>query len=675
MNDIDMDDLPLSERDRILKLYEACQQILAESQRYGARQRAIRDAATLCNISPSAMRRWFDIWRANDGDPMALIDRRYRQAQNRSRTGLPRFITYWHGLCTQCQRYGGIPAARLQLLKNWTERAEIIPGYEDWEGWPLIPSGWSLRNLQRIAPDKLETIALKQGICAAAPQLAQVLATRAGLWLGSHFLFDDVWLDLYVLSGRDKGQPLQLGCLEYYTAKRVCWGQKIRCRNEETGKMIHLNQQDMRCLLALWGATIGYSPRGTTLVVENGTAAIPKEIEELLATASGGLIKVDRSGISGVRQTLKNGFSGRGVGNPRHKAALESFHNLLHNRLCHLPAATGHDRTPPETLHGLLKEEDQLIKAADHLEPQKQHLIRHYMLTMPELCDALAQIVAEINARTNHNLEGWERCGFMIEELRLSPTSPWTPANQVHPSMADQIIRTACETGADLIRRRKMSPTEAWTYEESKTPNALIKLPPWCICQILGQDMARTIKVTGPYIRIKDQSIQSEELIYEARTITTSGAIRELPNGSYIGYINPFNPVELFVTSPTGKIIGTAHLVQRVCTADVHAVEQAMGKAAGRRAQQLEYSRIIGAKTEAHILRTRTHNKRLIDGAPVTADDYAETYRITSSPADSAQNTRATRQATQTLPDISILPATQNDDSDTARQLPTVRFL
>ena len=139
-----------------------------------------------------------------------------------------------------------------------------------------------------------------------------------------HFLFDDVWLDLQVLSGRDKGQPLQLGVLEYLTGKRVAWGQKIRRRDEETGKMIHLNKRDMRSILALWGATIGYSPRGTTLVVENGTAAIDKEMEELLYHASGGLIKVDRSGIGGVRQTLKQGHGGRGVGNPRHKAPLES---------------------------------------------------------------------------------------------------------------------------------------------------------------------------------------------------------------------------------------------------------------------------------------------------------------------------------------------------------------
>ena len=39
-----------------------------------------------------------------------------------------------------------------------------------------------------------------------------------------------------------------------------------------------------------------------------------------------------------------------------------------------------------------------------------------------------------------------------------------------------------------------------------------------------------------------------------------------------------------------------------------------MGKAAGYREQQLEYARIIGANTEADIVRKREHNRRLMEG-------------------------------------------------------------
>ena len=669
-----MDNLPLLERDKALALYAACKRIKEASACRGLKMRAIDEAAALCGISAVSMRRWYEAWRAAGEDPLSLVDRRYRKQQARSRTTLPRFLADWHERCIQCQRKGGVPTAHLQLLQDWSQRRKTIPGYEDWPGWPRIPEGWSLRNLQRLAPQSLETVALKQGIRAAAPQLAQVLATREGLWLGSHFMFDDVWLDLLVLAGRDKGQPLQLGVLEYLTGKRVAWGQKIRRRDEETGKMIHLNQRDMRCILALWGATVGYSPRGTTLVVENGTAAISKELEELLYHASGGLIKVDRSGIGGVRQTLKQGHGGRGVGNPRHKAPLESYHNLQHNRVSHLPGATGHDRTPPETLHGLARAEDQLIKAADKLPAERAGQIKHYMLTMDELSHELTKIVRDINARTTHKLEGWERCGYTVEEMRLSASSPWTPSGEVDPAIAQTIVRNACETGADLVRRRRMSPAEAWDYEEAKGNN-LIKLPAWCICQILGMEMARPIKVASAYIRMRNKDIRDEELIYEARVVTPDGARRELAPGKYQGYVNPYDANQLFVCGQDGRIIGTAALVRRVCTADTHAVEQAMGKAAGRREQQLEYARILGASTEADIVRAREHNRRVIEGEPVTISEYAQAYSLTPTPADKRAVARAATAAAESMPDISLIPANGSNDDELPHDLPDVRFL
>ena len=160
MDNITMDDLPLVERDRVLAIYAACKRIKEASACYGAQQGAIRDAAALCGISSVTMRRWYDIWRNSGDNPLSLVDRRYRKIQARSRVTLSKFLAYWHGLCTQCQRNGGIPTARLQLIKTWTERRDTIPGYEDWPGWPRIPSGWSLRNLQRLAPQTLASVAL-----------------------------------------------------------------------------------------------------------------------------------------------------------------------------------------------------------------------------------------------------------------------------------------------------------------------------------------------------------------------------------------------------------------------------------------------------------------------------------------------------------------------------------
>lgn len=79
----------------------------------GGLQDAVREAAAMCGISVPSMYRWYYTWRDNAEDPLSLVDRRYRRIQGRSRTTLPKFLTYWHKLCSQCQRNGGVPTARL----------------------------------------------------------------------------------------------------------------------------------------------------------------------------------------------------------------------------------------------------------------------------------------------------------------------------------------------------------------------------------------------------------------------------------------------------------------------------------------------------------------------------------------------------------------------------------
>lgn len=54
-----------------------------------------------------------------------------------------------------------------------------------------------------------------------------------------------------------------------------------------------------------------------------------------------------------------------------------------------------------------------------------------------------------------------------------------------------------------------------------------------------------------------------------------------------------------------------------------------MGKATGYREQQLEYARIIGANTEADIVRKREHNRRLMEGKLA---DHVGAVRIVPTP-------------------------------------------
>lgn len=648
-----LDQLPAEERIRIIKMDSAFRVVLASGNVY----KALALASAQLGISADTLKRKYYTWIKSGNNIMSLADGRIKTGERAStaRTHDPAFLAHWHGLYLACQRNAG--AARYLLCKQWKNK-EIIPGYEGWPGWPAIPAGWSKTNLAKLAPKELDRVLMRQGVRAAAPLLPQVFATRVEGWAGGVILLDDVWLDILVTDSGAQGIPLQLGALDYYTGKRLCWGQKLRCKDEESGKNIQLRDSDMRLMLALWGATIGYSRRGTTLVAENGTAAISKDVEDILTRASNGLIKVDRSGITGRKQALTRGHGGRGFGNPRHKAALESWHNLLHNYMCHLLAPRGHNRTEPEWLAGLVAEEKALLKKAEDLPRERQNMLRHYMLTMRQLCDELIKIVQDINNRTDHHLEGWEACGFRVTEARLSERSAdWTAMDDMDPRMAEMIVRLAHDTGDDLIRHRNMSPSEAWDYSVSQPGNDLVPLPLWAICDILGKDMARTVKIKGSYIRFRDKSISSEELIYESKICRPDGLLYELPDGAYSVFVNPFDSKHLFVCDAQYRCMGVASLVQRVSHNDPHAIEQAMGKVAARRAEQMERVRVVEAPLEASIIAQREHNRRVVEGEPVTIAEHLRLADMTPSPSDKAAATRRRNAATrQDMDDVMPAP-------------------
>ena len=208
------------------------------------------------------------------------------------------------------------------------------------------------------------------------------------MWVGSHYLFDDLWHDLYCnnLDTLQAGRPLEFHALDLFTANKFAWGTKIRLERQD-GTMEGLNEREMRLLLAYMLRCHGYSLRGTALVVEHGTAAIRSDVEAMLYDLTGGLITVERGSIkkSGLA-TAAHQYAGRTKGNFRIKAALESYGNLIHNETAFLLGQTGMDVAyRPEQTHGLLKENDALLTAISQLHPEQIELLRLPLLTIQQL--------------------------------------------------------------------------------------------------------------------------------------------------------------------------------------------------------------------------------------------------------------------------------------------------
>lgn len=605
-----IEDFSLAEITRIRLLEAACRRIAEATDRMQAyraeaenvsasmaMQAASNGEKTPRVISAKTMERTYAKWknglRGNDGTWLAeprtwqtLVDRRTLVShEGEARTSSPAFRNFLSELAAKHKR--SFKTAFVDdLVRRW-RNGENIPGYEGLNYKPNmpIPTGWSYDNLRRKLPDKREMTITRQGIRAAANMLPTALSTRAGSYPCSHVIFDDVWLDCLAWgpapNGRVQlGRPLQIGALDYASGKRLCWGTRLRTM-EESGKHLQLTHNEMLFVLCDFLHRVGYSPRGTVLLVEHGTAAITEAEEERLLTITNGLVRVERSGIVGASQP-GSAYDGRALGNYRFKTWLESWHSLLHNRMDDQPLHTGHNRTEPETLFGLRRAQEALLRGINKgkIPAEIAAQISHYAPHMIELADTLAMVVNGINHRTDHALEGWEEMGYYTEEYCLDGTH-WAKPESIPTAILPAVRAQALQTPS-IARRRRLSPAEVWDHETTRPENTLIRLSAAECCAILGVEMAFPLTQKGGYFSLPAGKRHYANLLYESTVVTPWGQTKELPfGGKYQGVLNPLAET-LFVLDEKGRCLGEAPRAHRFARTDEAAAQAAMGRVAQR---------------------------------------------------------------------------------------------
>lgn len=523
------------------------------------------------------------------GNWRVLIDRargRLRAQREDLRLPLP-FVEFWKGLCEENKRGGGDAAAHRALLIIWrTHRHPVtqkyiseLPGYTAWP--PAIdrtglPPGWTYANLTRHSPSTFEKTVARIGRSAAAAHRPLVYRTRADLWTGSHYMFDDLWHDHFVncLDLKKSGRPLEFGAFDLYSACKFAWGMRVRTENDATGKMEGLKEEMMRYLLASVLAQHGYSPRGTVLIVEHGTAAIREDLERLLYDLSDRKITVSRSGMDGGGDALGI-YGGRGKGNFRFKSAYESLHNLVHNEMGLLPGQTGRNKeTRPEATHGLLKQNDTLLAAFAWLEqenPDLAGLLRFPLMEFGQFLQLALAIYGRINSRTEHDLEGW----------------------------AKQI--SAVQRG-DRWYFRRLSPWEVW----SRGRSGLTKLEPSGVALILGPDIGVTREIRGAVLELQDKTVSNDPMKFD-----THG----LDAGEYQTVLNPFSPDRLYVFNTAGGYVRDCPRIWRISYADVEAMRRRCGEVKHIEARMLAAPRARGAKLIQERIADARHNMDVIKQA------------------------------------------------------------
>jgi hypothetical protein len=590
-------------------------------------------------------------YKAKTGGMIAMVDRRlcgplFWQQRKTSFTcpvskchGLQQL---WKRLCEENKRKARPEYDR--LVKMWKDRhADIaaISEYASFPGWPSLPPGWTYTNLMRFGPDRYELAAARKGLNAAKKFAPTVYTTRRGLYVGSHYLFDDKWHDFFVNTFAEKkhGRPLEVYSLDLFSACKRRFGIRVRTKDQD-GNYKGVAEVMMRYVLASTLYNDGYSPRGTTLVAEHGTAAVRGSIADALSEITGGLVTLSESGMLGDPAHMGQ-YPGLVRGNPNHKAALESNNSLEHNYFASVPGQTGNSvENRPEELHGRLDHNATLLAAYSELSAAKAALLDFPLLELNQFMDVANEVYARIANTRVHELEGWIESGNVMQAFRFG-------RELVTENMLDAqqraALATMLESGLLKAEPVRMTRQEVW----NRGADDLIRLPGWGVVAILGDDLAREVRVTSNMIAIKDDEIGPGIFRFEPFIRTAAGDVEQLVEGeAYEAFINPFSPDMCFVRDAKKRYLGESQRILVPSHGDFEGVRRAIGESRKREAALLAPLRARHAAAAREMQKRHAHNADVIGGPEIPKSEQRATAKRRGKIDE--QLAAATRASTQT---------------------------
>lgn len=562
-----------SQADILIKLGWLEQHLAAEHRRKGA---IVAAAALALGISESAFNRYVaryqsDGWRG-------LIDKRIH---GQGAKGLPEaFKEHVRGLHLQNQRSTTGREVHRQLVERWSKWRRTnnpllaIPGYDapPRDCGKGYPAGWSEDNIVRLRPDPYAQAAIRQGEKAAAKFLPSILKTRVGTRFGQVVFFDDQDYDTKVVApglSQKSLRPQGFNALDYHSG---CFMQHcIRLRWFDATKQQYrtLTGRDYTWFQITYLQRHGYrQDTGTTLVQEHGTAkgfdnkelTTPQghhSLADALLALSGGKIETTASGLYNKPVFAGMLLRPQSSGNPNMKAPLESMFNYVRNRFAGFIGATGLNRDmAPAEQYGADLYVKQMLKVWDELDERHRELIRWPLLTFSQFGEAAEAVYAAINARRDHDLEGWALMGHEVPLFRWTPDdrSPWLSQRE----LADlpDTVRAAASGLMELpgyTMPVKLAPIEvADLYRKELTT-----IPDHWIPLLIPVQWSREATVTSEReIIIKDQLLGPEPFVYIAR-FRRADSVETLKPGTRLRcYLNPFDTSKLYVCRADGSWLG-----------------------------------------------------------------------------------------------------------------------
>ena len=491
----------------------------------------------------------------------------------------------WRGLLRDLAAGVAIPG-----VGTWREMYAATYGYRPAEGEPCPwsernpPPGWSLRNLMSLKPDKFALAAARIGMGAAKIDfLPTVRLTRVGLLPCQVVEVDDMWYEhMVVFGGNAKPQRVvEFAAMDRLTGHVICHLAKPVVEDAD-GTRKTLKSAWVRYLYHYLLCVVGVPAGGCVIKGEHGTAAQDDTFAAALAAINAvregdGLKPVVFRAGSIVTEPVAKGLPGvQHHGNPRHKGMIEQMHATLKNYTdAAISGNIGGGRgVQPEETVGMIREDAALMALAQLQAPDTK--LRYNFPTWSAFARAAEDAHRQMDERTNHALEGWEECGFMVGELRVAGMPHWTAMPRMVALPADRAaqVRALVASGAAEYRERRMSPAEAWASATRAT--ALETVSPGFAPMILGRELAHS-GVVGDRLTIAVRDAETGERY----TVIAMIDGRPLPRGAKVlVWVNPMDCGKAYVADAQGRFLGVASTVQAVradAAADLPELQRQLG--------------------------------------------------------------------------------------------------
>lgn len=573
-----------------------------------------------------------------------LIDRRLEPKLWHTKTTreLPHaFVEFWKQLVEDNQRCAKTAYEFLIMRLHSWRRGNLelaIPGYvvapPNAPG-KTHPRKWSYRDLLRCGPSDIELAAARNGRSAARKLTPAVFTTRKGGYPLMELQFDDMWHDFEVIYQKKLCRILEFNAVDYYSTYVFNPGLRPRVNMDGTNKS--LTEREFRIYAIHLLATVGWSPRGTTLQAERGTAAFRDGLAQKLVRWSNGSLRIPLPGMSG-QSAFVGGWSERAKGNPNAKALKEGMGKIIHNRLASLPGQVGMNPTDkPSSSFGRDAETLSLLQLQGLITGGEGLQLSH--LTFEQGVQRIYQVYAMINDRVDHRNESWEEEGLITTEFLTDPANDaWLNLSMMPEAQRSAIAQVSAHC-PHLFRIRNQSPAEVLQPALAHT----IKLSPQAEADCLYDDCKRDVVVSKGHLSFQDAEMGLGTFRYKARYQGVDGFPRQIPNDESVTIVvNPFNPDRGFIFDLRGAYLGLVQRDHDVMRSDVDALHRKIGAAeADFKAAKLAAEFRHGLKRENQL----NHNARtLIDSlqpqAPVIktttdiSDLYSETIEPTHKPLD-----------------------------------------